>query len=596
MHRHVVAIPRYVRGSHTQGGSGLPGKRMHRMRSQPGVGHGDSKHAAQIRLAGESGFRKQVRQTKNATTSEFFKTRTRPALEFDNLAPYRVRQPGKELYVAADVASELTRTRLVNPRLVAERTRYHAMVAAGTVDPDPIYISPEEIDELEILELVSLPTPEHASRQNSGHPPLYPPRSSAQLYQRLLQLINAPLHPTNPQPTAYLKTLREYHDTHPEYQSTKTYNLLIEHAIRHTAWTVAWKLIMRMNHRSFDFPANLETEKLAVRLLIRVGRWNDAWTRVWHPTGAAYKWARRDPLPFWFEFFAFISRGMRLWYRARFWKVDRDPVVENRLLLKLMQQIPSATGLSFNNASPRLVTALVYVLLRLERVHAAYNIAKEFLRGLPTPLHARANREAMGIIHLFPAYGAEKIYDHQAIMGTFESLMALNPELRPSPDTLCFLMRSLSRRVNGGEMAFELLENARKRWGTRVEDSSTRRVIASLALRNRRRDIVFKMFKRQARYNSHKTVNEPIAKTQLLFNDWDKQWHGRQSRRPASFTKRPGQEHKKWDALARLASRSWGKRWFQEDLARDVVETRRTLAAVRESSSDQTIQVQVCDY
>jgi len=515
-------------------------------------------------------------------TKTFYQVQANSKWAFDKLPPWRM--SGNVDLDALDLSAELAPSRWIPVRVFQQLRLQQDEVAAGMPCQDPVHLSPDEIEDLDLLELAPMPDAELASRRYVEVDPHNIPQTSAQLHQHLLKHINAPLHPTDPHATAYIGELVAYHDMFPSLQSTKTFNLLIYHAIRHTAHGIAWKLIFRMQQHSLQTRPNLETHKLAVRILIRVGRWRDAWIRVWHPSGAAYKWAQHDPLPFWLEFFAFVSMAHRPWGRARFWKIDRLPRIEERALEQLLVHIPQTAGLSFENASPRLVWLLVHYLLRLGRLYPAYSIAKVYLRGLPSTLTLQQNRQAMNVIHLFASFGAEKKYDHKSIVTMFDVLVGLNKNLRPGPETLCLLLRSLRERRDGAEMGLLLLETARSRWGTRVENDVVRRRIAALALYSNRRDIAFRIFKRHVLARRHKRSNNPADHIQLSFVDWHKRWHERQHRRPMRLLyPRGGEDEAEWVKLSRRARKRWGKGWRATETARESVASRSVLVEVLHS-------------
>lgn len=495
----------------------------------------------------------------------------------------------------------------VSPAAVASIVAYHAEVLAGTVDDNSLYLSTDEILDLYIferssnrssasshhfsqqeiaqLDLVQLvPYPSEPSFRSSRREPLQPaPRSPGELFQRILDFINAPLHPVNPRAAVPLHSMVRYHDVFPRHHRAKTYNLLIEYAIRHTLFGSAWRLLNRMH--AVGIEPNLETQKLTVRILVRVGRWNDAWKHCFHPSGPAYRWTKAYPVPFWLEFFSFTSPAIR-WGRARFWKVERRPEVQTDVLQRLLQHIPDMTGLGLDNSSPRLVATLVHHLLRLEQRESALKVARAFVTNLPPTLDAGRNREAMALINLFTSFKVEESLSHVQIRAAIDELLALHPGLRPGPSMLCGLMRSLKRGDGRGESALKLLQDARSRWGTRVENPMVRRLVAKLAFKDGRRDITFTMFRQQAHTNWYRRSNDPAVGTPyLLFDEISSRDGMRQRRMPTSLlSKNIGQENTKWHSLRRAVEKKWGKKWFEEELAKDAQRRPLVVKKARRSS------------
>lgn len=470
--------------------------------------------------------------------------------------------------------------------LEAEVAAYSAEVRAGSTDDALVYLAPDELDELDIPHVVLDP--------ETARPLLQPtqsaqwaPRTPGQLYQRLLDLINGPLHRTHPRPSPVVHTIVDYHERYPALNSTKTYNLVIEYAIRRTDFRAAYRLITRMRKHGDQALPNLQTEVLTVRLLVRVGRWDEAWARCWEADGAAHRWARAHPFAFWLEFFAFVSPAIP-WGRARFWKIDRHPPVETAQLRNLLEHIPRLTGFDFDSAPPRIAAALVFRLLSTDRRATALDIARGFLRGLPATLSTETNRDAVRMIDLFASFGYEAGLPWARVRDTFNELMGMHPALRPGPASIAMVIRTLRYAENGGRRARNYLRWARARWGTRVEDATVRRIIAQMALMNDRRDIVYAMFKGQDHYKMYRHANNPNVVSEILGEEDnpDARNRGRERRMPAPVldgASRQGLEATLWVALARKVERKWGQRWYEIDLREDGKLKREALEDARNS-------------
>ncbi|KZW02546.1 hypothetical protein EXIGLDRAFT_759675 [Exidia glandulosa HHB12029] len=574
MHRHALAIPRLARGSHQKASKEVSERALFWSK-----GNKDPLPYIlnETPCAEETSFRRQVRLAGRAAIQASSRMHVRRKADVSQVGVWRPRRGatyGGLLDLAADEHADSLSWSF---KTATDVLAHQAEVLAGLSDDAPVYLAPDEVDDLDTVTLV--PYPEAGSSRTINLLP--PPRSSAQLYQRLMQMINSPLHPTHPRPSPDVASLTRYHDAFAMHNSTKTYNLLIETAIRHTLFKPAWRMLARM--RTHGCRPNLETEKLTTRLLVRVGRWEAAYARCWSPSGVARKWARLYPHVFWLEFFSFTSPAMKKWGRIHFHTHQSAPDVQNHVLRQLLQTIPALTGEGFDNSTPRLVSALVYHLLRLKRRDAALQVAHAFLTGLPRSLDTRMNRQAMAVVNSFMAFGAERTLSHEVLRDTFNELMKLHLDLRPGPRSLFLLMRSLGWRWDGAQIAYALLEEARARWGTRMEDSSVRRAVATLAFKAHRRDIAFTMFRREEHHRWHRRYDDVQMDTsQLLFESTDTRPRSRQRRVHSSLLRNgEGTENFKWRRLRYVVKKTWGKDWLDEELTKDAVRRRGAFAEAR---------------
>ncbi|EJD55542.1 hypothetical protein AURDEDRAFT_179284 [Auricularia subglabra TFB-10046 SS5] len=579
MHRHVLAVPRLARGSHATPRLNARARDITENALYWSKGEVDPmppNASEQEAMAAAERHRRKLRRLERLKGS----SKARRKRQITNVQP----EPSSSLLdrVLSQVRPE--RRDATNSEFKA----YRAEVRAGMTDDAPVYLSPNELAELDIPHVDPDFNPEMARPTERPSAKVQrAPRSPAQLYQRLLDLTNGLLHRTHPRPPPSIQTLVEYHDRYSALNSTKSYNVLMEYAIRHTDFGAAYRLITRMRKHAAQALPNLETEVLTVRLLVRVGRWDEAWARCWHEGGATYRWARTHPFPFWLEFFAFVSPAIP-WGRARFFKVDRDRSVESAQLRKLLEHIPRLTGLDFDHAPPRLIAALVFRLLTADRRDTALDIARGFLRGLPPTLHAETNRDAVRIIDLFASFGYESKLPWAKVRDTFNELMKLHPDLRPGPASIAPVIRTLRYEQNGGRRALAFLKAARARWGTRVEDATVRRVIAKMAFHNDRRDIVYAMFKGQDHYKMYRRANNPAAVAGILGVDDepDARNRGRERRMPVPILQnasKEGAENTLWVSLARDIEKRWGQSWYEDELRRDGMLKRGALEEARNS-------------
>lgn len=362
------------------------------------------------------------------------------------------------------------------------------------------------------------------------HPaPLLPiAKSPASLYRNILYLLSF----RKPPPS--LPALIDYHDLHPMQRSTRSYNLLISHALRHASFgMVQWLLTSMTFH---GIPPNHETSKLRVRWLVQRDWWEYAWRHVQKPSerpsgsgtpqsvvsGASGALKDPIPLPVWLEFFRTSkSRALRGSPQRRkpSWDVvpggehgydaaETAPAPDDALsedstssaslltqrYLTLLRDRPVFRD---GDIPPQAVYFIVLGFLRLKEQDSALKLTMSYLSTLPPVVSAKRTRACLDVIHLHIIYGSDAIglrRLHQS-RRTLMSLLALHPSLRPTSTTLFLLLGHLRKATRSGSHAWDVLQAFKRRWGRQVEDDRVRRRVASLAIKEGRMDIVDEVFR-----------------------------------------------------------------------------------------------------
>ncbi|KIM48282.1 hypothetical protein M413DRAFT_440002 [Hebeloma cylindrosporum] len=353
-----------------------------------------------------------------------------------------------------------------------------------------------------------------------GEPPLLPtPKSRTSLYRNLLYLRN--MHtPTR------LPALIDYHSLYPQWQSTPSYNLLIELAIRHRAYETVRRIVIAQDAN--NIPKNLESHKLEVRWFVYQGLWDDAWRYVQrlkdNGTFSTKGDANDIPLPIWLEFFsapkkrrAFhyvpTDRGHELHhYSGKTQERYEDLLVRQRILNdNRPQNMPPLA-----QTSPFAIYCIVNLLVRSSNRDRALALTKAFFESIPRYMDARKVRRCLSIIHVHLVYcpatnGLPRFYESRR---TLISLLKLHPSLRPNSRTLFLLLAPLQRAKRCGTIASKTLKSFKSQWGPQVEDRRVQRRVTQLALKEGRMDIVENITRQERserRYRRRRLLEEHVA-------------------------------------------------------------------------------------
>lgn len=394
--------------------------------------------------------------------------------------------------------------------------------------------------------------------------PISSPTSPKSLYRNLLSITSNPSF-------SIRKAIDYYFDWPKALHSTKSFNLLISLALRNASFATVEHLLGAM--RAESTPENMETRKLHVRWLVRIGRWNDAWKRVLQITGKQNVSAGLPispiPLPLWLELFGTQQRGaLRCWtvtdrksnMGSRLHASVQDsensiPLLRKRLLPRpcrrpytvelsqyraLMQVSPLLTSSGHVQILPRTILIITQAMYRVGQTALALSTALSYLKSLPPQLRRCDRRRVVDLINLHLSMvtrhkkpGLKQHFAQRHILWKF---LQARPDVTPSSTTLFLLLRPLRSCRRSGTLAMQCLNLFEKRWGPRVQSSPVRRRVASLALKEGRSDIVAAMIRLEWR---RRIFNDTFPRT--IYTSRRKPWRTLFSRR--------GAENRRWHLI-----------------------------------------------
>ncbi|TFY83997.1 hypothetical protein EWM64_g3 [Hericium alpestre] len=337
-----------------------------------------------------------------------------------------------------------------------------------------------------------------------------------------------------------LKELVSQHASHPDLQTTQSFNLVIDIAIRHTIFTVARQLIRTMQDANID--ADLETWKLYVRLLVREGRWEEAWEAAMSRRdgwlGAGYE-AGKPPLDVYFELLGRTNRGAR--GRRRDDWPNLDPGMANLDRYEvLMRSVPSAAPQA-DHPPGWVIRASVEALLRMGERESAMGITSHFLGHDPGGLGLRLLHTHLGI-----KQGLCSPRTFNKARRELLHFCKVCPELRPDAKALFLLLGHLQRSKRGAKIGNDMAKMFRRRWGERTMSPQVMRRLLELAVVEGRTDIILRSV---AAGRARQCVEEEWAKEREVLGD---SWRP-ESRRRKVFA-RIGSERVKWRGSRKRAA------------------------------------------
>jgi hypothetical protein len=372
--------------------------------------------------------------------------------------------------------------------------------------------------------------------------------SKAVLYRHLLRIATS----GRPPPIA---SLIYYHDMHPSYQSTQSYNLIIAHAFRRSAIGLALRQIRAWE--GLGLRGNRDSRRLKIRGLLELGSWASTRAQLrsvfnGHLVSSNHEASQEE------ESSSSGSAASRLRIfgrqkRAMRYAMLHSPFYSLASLHTHLSVAPSPELLSDpslfrrlvdtfreqRTLSPSAVYFIVQAFTRVGKRNSAFTLAAAYLSGLPANIDKRTRQTCLSIIHLLMTAMTAHRRDGLALLHemrrTMMRLLVLHPRLRPSSATVALLLRGLKKARGGVAVASNLVESFKRRWGAGIEDSRIRRRITSLALKEGRMDVVDAAF-RQHRVASVVAFN---ARTHVPASIW----------RSEGVYRRRGKEERLWLSL-----------------------------------------------
>ncbi|KAF8610645.1 hypothetical protein BDV93DRAFT_21974 [Ceratobasidium sp. AG-I] len=337
-----------------------------------------------------------------------------------------------------------------------------------------------------------------SKRSQSSLPPLPPPPppEPVDMYSPCI-LIPAPTTPTelcnamrhliqSTTPHIPITRLISTHAQHTTLQSCTSFNIVLAHAIRVAPVPYFAELTTQM--RLIGIAWDQTTEILAVRAHIQAGRWEEAIQhaeRLW-PLGGA-------PLDVFTELMHFV-----LTRKA----TQEETASDTQRAWKLF---PADPNISLAEASPRLAYNVVRLLLRIGQNAQALQLTRRLLDSLDssTPTNIRYCRAILRLILEVPEKPKTKplppppiFHERQALLN---SLLEQNPALSLTPDASIVrtLLENLYRARGRSSTALHVLAEMQSKYGPGVESSAVRRLIARYAIRDRKLDVAWEMYRRE---------------------------------------------------------------------------------------------------
>ena len=362
-------------------------------------------------------------------------------------------------------------------------------------------------------------------------------RDEDSLFKRLLHFYMSSPHTS-------IQSLVAYHGSFPQIQSTRSYNLLLRLAIRHSAFGTAHTLLQSM--RTSRVTEDLTTWKLCVRLLVREGRWSDAYNLALDlrkgPSRALFT-SGGVPVSVWAELLGTTKRRA---FRGA--TQLRDPGMHNLTRYHhLMRQLPKL-GISAEDTPPMdVVYASVAALLRMQQREAARQVTTRFLGVDPKGLGLR-------LVHLHVASEPRKrtLTTFYRALRDFQGFRVVCPELKPNSTTLFLLLGHLVGVERCGVIGHKLVGWFRRRWGNSVVSPRVERRSLALAVKEKRVDLIKHWL------TCVKTRQKTWWMWSLEREAVDGEIHRRRSlsRRPDLGLAKAGTERLRMDRLVRRASRT----------------------------------------
>ena len=334
----------------------------------------------------------------------------------------------------------------------------HAPIPSRALEDDPLSISPGIHD-----------TSQSSVTKSSVHHGLH------SLSRHLLHLYMS-------YPHVSIQSLVSYHNMFPDQQSSRSYNLLLRLAIRHSAFRTAHVLIQSM--RASRVPEDQTTWKLFVRLLVREGRWPDAYKLVFNlPKTLSRTPFISDgvPISVWVEL---LGTAKRRAFQDRGRICDPGMCTLARFH-HVMRQLPKLGVSSMDTPPPQVVYAAVMALLRMQEREAARQVTAQFLPIDPKGLGLRLLN-----LHVAAEPSICSMQTYYRAIGDLTGFRESCPELEPNSTTLFLLLGHLKRVKQCGIIGHKLVQWFRRRWGNSVVSPRVERRLLALAVKEKRVDLI----------------------------------------------------------------------------------------------------------
>ena len=329
----------------------------------------------------------------------------------------------------------------------------------------------------------------------TSFPVLPIPTSVRTLYHNLVHILRI----RKPRPT--LAALVDYHLLFPEHHSTRSYNLLISLSIHHRANGITHRLFRAMEGRFIQ--ENIETHRLRVRWFIYQGFWDRAWSYARqlmnkYPGGTI-------PFPIWLEF-CHTRKGPKIVEgtvnpKKKIVRNPSEPIVLFFVRRQIMNANRPSSIPALKDTPPAAIRNIVQLMVKAKLRHQALKLTEDYFKALPLEMNERMNHRCLDIVKIHLACnGAGKtgLPRFNAAKTLLFSLLSSNPSLRPTSDTLMFILSTLQKAKRCGTVAWNFISLCKEKWGPELEDRRVQRRVSKWALKEGRMDIVATILRAEA--------------------------------------------------------------------------------------------------
>ena len=322
------------------------------------------------------------------------------------------------------------------------------------------------------------------------------PTSARSLYHNILHILRTR------KPGASLAALVDYHLLFPDHHSTKSYNLLISLSIHHRAYGITESLFTAMQHYSIQ--NNIETYQLHVRWFIYQGFWDRAWSYIMQsmkkfPGGTI-------PFPIWLEF-CHTRKGRTIILDDTFnsHKKMVQKVSEPSSLFSARRKVMNTNRPlsipALQDTPPAAIRNIVQLMVKAKLRRQALKLTEDYFKALPLELNRRMNHRCLDIVKVHLAFngtGKTGLARFNVAKTLLFSLLSSNPSLRPTSDTLIYVLSTLKKAKRCGTRAWNFVSLCKEKWGPEVEDRRVQRHLSKWALKEGRMDIVATILRAEA--------------------------------------------------------------------------------------------------
>ncbi|KAI0033418.1 hypothetical protein K488DRAFT_84950 [Vararia minispora EC-137] len=305
------------------------------------------------------------------------------------------------------------------------------------------------------------------------------PIASAHMLVRRLRRFASSLPPPP------LLDILHFHADYPDFHSVESYNIVLRVALRHVALNRARSLLSEMRDRGIG--ANVETWQLRTHLLVRSGRWPEAFHRIlnykddWMGVRFAFS-GQAVPVSVWSEL---VSRES-LSHARRVRDADRPRLDPGVGMLERYHTVMSKRDEMLGEGekpSGRSILNILEVLLRMGNHDAAKAFLSRFLSSFGPHF-------ALRMVNVYIGLTPKSTTSFSTVLEDLNRFAAAYPALHPSAHTLFLLLGHLRRVVRCATTARSILKMFVHKWGDQVLDGPVCRRLLSLGLKEGRKDLV----------------------------------------------------------------------------------------------------------